>query len=1399
MKKKYFRILLTSVIIFMMGSVSSYAQAGERVKDFYSPFFAGGTPSVTDQLPPQSDALNPASSALVQRTTLDLNYSGIIGQDGSVSGYKGHALNIGSTFPTRVGVFSVSGHLLTSEFPSFYAPLSFSLTGSFSKDLYPNLLVGAGFKLAVSQEPGTAATMDLGALYLPGDIGFLKDAVLGFALQDIGWVSISSGYEAPYTLTAGIGGTLFKNKDFDIHVKSDLGFPGFKSILFSLGGNIKFRDFLSLSIGSRVDLNAISQGNWSGIIPSVGLNFSFKTAIDKKSSFLGISEHGWNKSDVNIQTDFAALAPGVWTYGAGVNIPLGVRDTKPPVIKLDLSGFSSQSMLYPTGIPSLAEKKSSKKIFHGVTDKSSVRIKRYTDTTKVTAHKVNKKLDKRYPGYTILTYISPNNDGIKDNLVIPLKIKDSRYIKGYSFIIKNESGNVVREIRNKEKRIENQGFKGIFDRLLAVKSGITIPAELRWNGFNNSGSIVPDGIYFFHIEAWDDNGNISKTKEYAVVVDTTPPEITITPPSEADRIFSPNNDGNKDTLSFLQTGSVEDEWIGTVRNADTTPVRTFTWIDSAPGKVVWNGEDDKNVMVHDGVYSYSVTATDRAGNTTTKGFDNIIKNTENTPITLAIDKQFFSPSNDKIMDTLTFTPGIHVKTGIVSWSLKVVDKKGTVRRTFEGTDTVPPSLLFDGRDDSGIIMEEGQYHALLKVIYQNGNIPTAQSPPFTIDVTPPTATVRTDTSVFSPNGDGQKDSIKIFQETSLEKIWTGSIKSVTGKDVYNYQWVGTAAPEISWNGTGKDGRLQPDGVYTYQLSSVDRAGNLGESNIVSFRLDTEKTAVILTAEYSAFSPNNDGVKDSIKLVPKVTVRDGISSYTLLILNSSEKVVRTFEGRKNLPAYFKWDGIDSKGITVPDGKYSARLNLVYVKGDKPEAVSSPFTVDTVFPEITLSADYLLFSPNGDGRKDTLKIKQVSDDKELWRGEILDSRNNVVKTVFWKNGVTDFSWDGTDTAGNHVKDGIYEYRVSAVDEAGNATVKEIKGIRVDTSPTKIFITASSAYISPTGAEKFRDITFRPLVNNKEGIERWTLKLVLEGTGTEKTFNGADRIPEKIIWDGANENGKYVEGSYTAVFTVIYRKGNEPVARTSSFILDITPPKASVTLSPLPFSPDNDGINDELTIALNVKDASGVKDWKLEIDDPENRPFISFHGNGAPAKEIIWNGKSSTGELVYAAMDYPLTFTVEDILGNVTVIKKKIPIDVLVVREGDHLKIKIANIIFKKNSPDLVTSNPKIAASNAFVLNRISQILKKYKSYKIVIRGYAVVTKWYDPAAAKIEEEKELIPLSRERAQTVLNDLVKRGVTASRMEAFGAGGKNPIVPNSDLKNRWKNRRVEFILRKK
>ena len=91
---------------------------------------------------------------------------------------------------------------------------------------------------------------------------------------------------------------------------------------------------------------------------------------------------------------------------------------------------------------------------------------------------------------------------------------------------------------------------------------------------------------------------------------------------------------------------------------------------------------------------------------------------------------------------------------------------------------------------------------------------------------------------------------------------------------------------------------------------------------------------------------------------------------------------------------------------------------------------------------------------------------------------------------------------------------------------------------------------------------------------------------------------------------------------------------------------------------------------------------------------------------------------------------------------------------------------------------------------------EILGKYSAYKIRIEGHAVSVYWDNPDRARREEQEELQPLSLARAEAVKDTLVDLGIAESRMTAVGMGGTQPVVPHGDLENRWKSRRVEFIL---
>lgn len=581
--------------------------------------------------------------------------------------------------------------------------------------------------------------------------------------------------------------------------------------------------------------------------------------------------------------------------------------------------------------------------------------------------------------------------------------------------------------------------------------------------------------------------------------------------------------------------------------------------------------------------------------------------------------------------------------------------------------------------------------------------------------------------------------------------------------------------------------------------STDLAGNSSSFSLDGITVDTEPRPVVLNVDLSSFSPNGDGKKDVLRFLPSVKVARNAERWMLRVYDERGQIRRSYQGTGVVGDNISFNGKDEKGAVLPDGMYRGVLTIFYTTGERPEANSSAFRLDTTPPLATLGAEYLLFSPDGDGNKDSITINQSSSVEELWEGAILDSKGQPVGAYSWKVRGVQFSWDGKDKTGKTVSDGIYTYRLTSTDTAENTTVTELKNIRIDTRATPISIKAASSGFSPNGDGFFDSLTFTISAGVPDGLKSWTLTILGSDQKVRKTLTGGEltgRAPESITWDGRNEQGNIQEGTFTASLTAEYLKGNISKAGSNPFLLDVSGPIVQVKIRPQPFSPDSDGVDDTVSISFDMKDPSPIEDWSARILDPMGNPFKSFTGKGPIQAPLVWDGKSDKGELVQSASDYNLAFTVRDQLRNTTRTENAVPVDILVIRDGDRFKISISSIYFKAFTADYMSLEPDRVKRNLWTLDRLGVILKKYSGYKIQIEGHAVRIYWFDAQKLKEEEEEVLLPLSKERADVIKQALVKRGIVENRMTTSGYGGTQPVVPHSDLANRWKNRRVEFIL---
>ncbi|MCQ2332748.1 MAG: OmpA family protein [Paludibacteraceae bacterium] len=97
---------------------------------------------------------------------------------------------------------------------------------------------------------------------------------------------------------------------------------------------------------------------------------------------------------------------------------------------------------------------------------------------------------------------------------------------------------------------------------------------------------------------------------------------------------------------------------------------------------------------------------------------------------------------------------------------------------------------------------------------------------------------------------------------------------------------------------------------------------------------------------------------------------------------------------------------------------------------------------------------------------------------------------------------------------------------------------------------------------------------------------------------------------------------------------------------------------------------------------------------------------------------------------------------------------------------------------------TGKATIKKSSYGILNKIAEMLSIDNSYNLEINGHT----------DNVGDPEKNLNLSRERAESVRNYLIGRGIAAERLKSEGYGDTQPIADNSTKKGREQNRRVEF-----
>jgi outer membrane protein OmpA-like peptidoglycan-associated protein len=127
-------------------------------------------------------------------------------------------------------------------------------------------------------------------------------------------------------------------------------------------------------------------------------------------------------------------------------------------------------------------------------------------------------------------------------------------------------------------------------------------------------------------------------------------------------------------------------------------------------------------------------------------------------------------------------------------------------------------------------------------------------------------------------------------------------------------------------------------------------------------------------------------------------------------------------------------------------------------------------------------------------------------------------------------------------------------------------------------------------------------------------------------------------------------------------------------------------------------------------------------------------------------------------------------------------------LAIYESIEIKMEPieVNKPFKLNDIHYATNSAHLTEKSNFVLNEFIAFLKENESMIIVIHGHT----------DNQGDEHHNLTLSTDRAYSVMVYLQEKGIDKERMSFKGFGQEKPLVPNSTVENRVKNRRTEFVI---
>lgn len=595
----------------------------------------------------------------------------------------------------------------------------------------------------------------------------------------------------------------------------------------------------------------------------------------------------------------------------------------------------------------------------------------------------------------------------------------------------------------------------------------------------------------------------------------------------------------------------------------------------------------------------------------------------------------------------------------------------------------------------------------------------------------------------------------------------------------------------------------------------------------------ENHPVELYIPWESFSPGTDSIRNVLNVSIKNPdqLPGSVTDWLLNIKNEQGQAIRSFRAERRLirqrPALhnlffpgdddvrkvtlfetIQWDGKDESGQPVPDGNYAIEGWLQVGAGDRLYFANRTVTVDRQMPGLQIQVDravYRLPSPDhptlpGDSPA-PIVIQQLanSDPGTKYSIQIENEAGRIVYSRPPEETINStFQWAARDNDREQVPEGVYTYRLTAEDPAGNLNVVYFDHLIVSTKELILDLRNSASGISPEGDGNFDTIRFwiEPVPERKRFLENWNQRLKVthwmfsilneSGRGIRK-LEGMGPVPSHVEWDGRNQLGDLAsDGFYFVTFSLDTSMGRVE-SLPYRIALDTRKPRISGHTSVDRFTPDGDGEGDTLCFYLAGEDESGIADWSIEIlssSSPAGGLIQKYSGKGDPPEQIIWKGSGYHGNPVDSFESLDVRYTATDRYGN------------KMVRLGPSLKTGPLFRVLEPGKSELIVRIPsknhfdaldQLTLQGKTVLEQFLNAYKRYKKYDIYIEVHS----------GEPGEEEENLFHSEKRAREIRDFFLDHGIEEPGLFYKGMGESELLYSSEFQHLRYRNQRIQIRLK--